>query len=299
MATKRLELGIANDSSTRSGRRWATIRTFARQNLSGTVALAFLVVLVLSAALSPWIAPYGIDDQSGPRLATPSWTHVLGTDQLGRDLFSRVLVGARASLTVGFGAALLATTFGTLLGVVSAYYKGWIDTLVQRTMDAMMALPPIFIALALISAYASSSIWLVVIAIAAASFPRITRIIRAVALGVCEEVYVESARSMGATGTRLMFRHILPNVLPYSLVAASILLGNAILVEATLSFLGLGVQPPTPSWGGMLSGSVRTYMLQNPWLAFPPGIALSLTVLAFNLFGDSLRDYFDPRLRRG
>jgi peptide/nickel transport system permease protein len=274
------------------------VRIFARQNPLGALAGIFLIVMLLATILSPVIAPYGIDDQGGPRLTTPSWDHPMGTDQLGRDLFSRVLVGGRASLFVGFGVAVLATSIGTVLGVACAYYRGVFDVVVQRTTDALMALPPIFIALALISAFETSSLFLVIIAIVMASFPRITRIIRSAALTVAQEPYVLSAQAVGASGTRVMFRHIVPNVFPYSLVLATVLLGNAILVETTLSFLGLGVQPPTPSWGGMLSGSVRTYMLQSPWLAFPPGIALTLTVLSFNLFGDALRDHLDPKLRR-
>lgn len=264
----------------------------------GLVAGGFLLLMTVAAAAASAIAPYGINDLVGPRLQTPSWRFLLGTDELGRDLLSRVLFGARASLLIGFTASVFGTTVGALLGLIGGYLGGRLDSLLQRVMETIMAFPLLVMALALLGTTETPTPYHLIAAIVVVVFPRTARVIRGVTLTLRGQDYILAARAVGASPTRIMFGHLLPNVMPYAIVLVTIVLGNAILVEAALSFLGYGVQPPTPSWGAMLSGSVRAYMFQAPWLVIPPGLALSLTVFAANLFGDALRDALDPRLRR-
>lgn len=258
---------------------------------------AFLFVLTFAAITAPLILPYGINEFVGDPFQTPTWQHILGTDDLGRDMLTRILYGARASLLVGLSAATLGTILGTAIGIVSGYIGGVVDATLQRILEAFMAFPLIVAALALVAIVDRPSLDLLIVAIGAVIFPRVARIVRGVVLGLRETEYVMAARSIGARTLRIMVTTILPNVLPYVIVLVTILLGNAILVEAALSFLGYGVQPPTPSWGGMLSGSVRTHMFHAPWLVVPPGLALSMTVFATNIVGDTLRDALDPRMR--
>lgn len=263
----------------------------------GTVSLVMILFMVLAAVLANVIAPYDpFQTVRGHIMSPPSSQFLFGTDNLGRDILSRIIYGARVSLTVGFGAVGFGVTTGTIIGLASAFFAGKFDMLMQRYMDAQSAFPSIIFALAVLAAL-GPSLMNVIIAIGIADIPRANRIVRGSALSEMQRVYVEAARAIGAGPITIMFRHVLPNVTAPIIIIAATDLGGAILAEASLSFLGLGVPPPNPSWGGMLSGPHRTYMLSAPWMAVFPGLAISFGVLAWNLLGDALRDIWDPRLR--
>lgn len=276
------------------------LRTFVgafRRPVTG-FALAVLIFVGFLAIFAPLIDRYDPTAiAAGQQLQAPSSTHWLGTDDVGRDVYSRVVHGARVSLTVGVAAVVFAGVIGWALGVVSAYLGGVVDLLLQRLIDAMMAFPTILLALALISALGRSE-KNVIIAIGLVIAPSVARIVRASTLSVREEVYVLAARSVGATDLRIVLRYITPNIVGPLIVVATVALGGAIISEASLSFLGLGTPPPDPTWGSMIGGTARFKLEQAPWLIWGPGAALTLTVLATNVLGDSLRDRLDPRLRR-
>ena len=262
----------------------------------GTFAVVILVALAAVAAAGPLLVPYDpLVQDALAQAKAPSAAHVLGTDYLGRDVLSRVLVGARPSLGVGLAAVSIAIVLGSALGLLSGFLRGAFDLLVQRAVEVALTLPGLVLALALLAIFGSGTASLV-LAIALVLTPGITRVVRAAALAVGTEDYIEAARAVGARDRRIVFRHVLPNAAATIVVLASLSLGNAILFEAALSFLGLGIQPPEPSWGNMLSGPARQYFEVAPWMAIFPGIAVSLAVLGFNLLGDTLRDAFDPRL---
>ena len=260
---------------------------------------AFVVVGMVALALAtPLIAPFDpLEAHFADRFKGPSATYLLGTDNFGRDLLSRIIWGARVSLVVGFGAVALGHTVGAVVGVVSGYAGGNVDILFQRFVDAMMAFPRLIMALAIV-AVMGPSILNVILAIAIVDMPRSARILRAGGLVVKQTQYVEAAVAVGASPPRIILVHVMPNCLAPYLIVATAGLGQAIVVEASLSFLGLGVPPPLPSWGGMLSGVGREYLQQAPWIAIFPGVAISLTVYGFNLLGDAIRDVWDPRLRK-
>jgi peptide/nickel transport system permease protein len=223
-------------------------------------------------------------------------TYILGTDELGRDMYSRLVKGAQLSVFFGLGVAFIAIMIGSVVGLVSAYFGGWLDLLVQRLVDLLQTIPLLVLAIAVVSVTGPGimkGFWIV----AFLSIPRPVRLIRGSVLSVNQETYVEAARSLGASDRRVMFRHVLPNVLAPMIVLASYLIALAVLVEASLSFLGIGAQPPTPSWGAMFTGSGNVYFQTNPRLAILPGIAISILVFATNMFGDAVRDELDPRLR--
>jgi peptide/nickel transport system permease protein len=219
-----------------------------------------------------------------------------GTDNYGRDMFARIVYGARASLLIGFSSAILGTGIGSVIGLCSGYFAGRLDMVLMRLIDAMQAFPALILAMA-IAAAVGPGLDKAFIPIAAALIPRPARVVRGSVLSAKQMPWVEAARTVGATDVRIIFRHILPNVFAPIIVLMSLVLGIAILTEASLSFLGLGVQPPTPAWGSMLSGTSTVYFETSPHLAIVPGVAISLAVFAFNLFGDALRDVLDPRLR--
>jgi peptide/nickel transport system permease protein len=250
-------------------------------------------VAFLADALAPY-DPYHSD--YGAQFSRPSTEHWFGTDEFGRDILSRIMHGARIALFVGFIASFTGCTVGALLGVISAYAGGRVDLLLERLMDILLAFPQLILALA-IASILGPAVQNVVVAIAIPIIPRAARVVRSTALSVKENVYVEAVQALGASTRRVILQHILPNVMAPYIIIVTAQLGAAILAEAALSYLGLGAAEPTPSWGLMLSGSAPSYAEKAPWIALFPGIAISLGVFGFNLFGDSLRDALDPKLR--
>lgn len=270
-----------------------------REKPLGTVGLLIVVGLVLTAVFADVIARSGPNDTDlANARARPSWQHPFGTDQLGRDLFSRVVYGARVSMYVGLGAVALGVTMAVVLGTVSAYVGGLLDMLLQRIVDAWLSIPTLVFLLAMVSVL-KPSLGTVIFSLALLMTFSNSRVIRASVLAIMAMPYVEAARALGAGHVRVVLRHILPNVVAPIIVIATLGLGSAILAEAALSFLGFGVPPPAPAWGGMLSGSARQYIYLAPWLGVFPGLAIALAVFGFNMLGDALRDLLDPRLRRG
>lgn len=273
------------------------IWSFSRRHPLGAVGAFVILVVAFLAATAEIIAPY---DFSEPvpldRLQGPSTAHFFGTDDLGRDTFSRVLFGARLSLIVGIGSVAAGIIHGALWGLASGYIGGWFDAVVQRIMEAIMSVPLLLMALVVVVVW-GAGIEKIILALGLVLTPIGARVMRAEVLSAKENMYIEAARAIGASGLRIAFRHILPNVTAPILVLVTVNLGFAIIAEAMLSFLGLG--PNLPSWGEMLAGEGRQYMIVAPWIALFPGLAITTTVLAFNLLGDAIRDEFDPRLRDG
>ncbi len=267
-----------------------------RTRLAG-VGLAIVIVFAFSAILAPLLAPYSPTKQQITNgLKPPSAEHLLGTDELGRDLLSRILYGGQASLQVGFIAVGIALLVGVTLGLIAGYWSNsWLEAIIMRTMDALLAFPALVLALALVAAL-GPNLQDAIIAIGIVGIPAYARLTRGQVLSVRERDYIEAARTVGATDFRIIFRHILPNVTAPLIVQSSLGIAFAILAEAGLSFLGLGVQPPIPSWGEMLNAG-RGYLQIDPWLIIGPGMAIFLCVLGFNFLGDGIRDVLDPRLR--
>ena len=269
------------------------VRRF-RRNPSAITGLILIIILILIAALAPILAPVAPDAQNlRTRLKPPSLEHPFGTDEFGRSVLSRTLYGTRVSLFTGLVPVVLAATVGTLIGLCAGFYRGWVDTILMRIMDILLAFPSLLLALAVVGALGPGLVN-AVLAIAIVGIPQYARIVRSVVLSVREEEYVQAARALGANDAPLLFRHILPAAIGPLAVQTTLGIGFAILSMAGLSFLGLGVQPPTSDWGEMLARG-RRYLPGASWLLIFPGAAISLTVLAFNLFGDGLRDAFDPR----
>jgi peptide/nickel transport system permease protein len=263
----------------------------------GTVGGLVLLLFVVVGAFAPWIAPYDFNEIAPiDRMQAPSWAHWFGTDNLGRDVLSRCIFGAQLSVIIGCSAAALATLISAVVGIVSGYFGGKVDMAVQRVVDAWMSFPDLIVLI-------------VVVSVLGPGMPQIigtlglllgiggSRIVRSAVVSVREHMYVHAAQSIGAGTLRILWRHVLPNVLPPIIVLFTTRVGSVILAESGLSFLGLGVPPPAPTWGSMLSGSGRTYMFQGPWLALAPGLCLTAVVYATNVFGDALRDLLDPRMR--
>ncbi|KLU59930.1 glutathione transport system permease protein GsiD [Peptococcaceae bacterium CEB3] len=270
-------------------------RKFRRQKLA-MVAGAFIVLLFIIAIFGPVIAPYRMDQPDyNNMLAGPSLQHLCGTDEFGRDIFSRILVGTRISLWVGLSSVLVSAFFGTILGLISGFYGKWLDAFIMRFSDVLLAFPGILLAIGII-AILGPGLGNVIIAVAIFGIPIFARIVRSSALTLKNTVYVEAARSVGAQNKRLIWKHIFPGAVSTVIVYFTMRIGTAILTASSLSFLGLGAQPPTPEWGAMLS-SGRNYLDQAPHVAVFPGLAIFLTVLAFNLFGDGLRDALDPKIK--
>lgn len=265
---------------------------------ANTFAVLVLVLFVAAALLADLVAPYGSNQPTTAYFAAPSAAFPFGTDNLGRDVFSRVIYGARASLLVGALAVGIGTLSGAVLGITTGYFGGVADFLGQRLVDILMSLPGILLAL-VIAAGLGASLVNVALAIGIAILPNSARVARGSTLSVLGMPFVEAARATGAGHGRILLRHVLPNVMAPLLVIASVQLGFAIISEASLSYLGLGIPLGTPSWGNMLSGSSLLFMQRAPWMGIAPGIALTLVILAVNLLGDFLRDLLDPRLRRG
>jgi ABC-type dipeptide/oligopeptide/nickel transport system permease subunit len=278
--------------------RTRALLTALRRKPLGAASAALLVLIVFTAIFAEGLAPYDpLATQPEIRLAAPSWEHPFGTDDIGRDVLSRVIHGSRISLWVGLLAVGIGTAAGMIIGLLCGYCEGRVDLIFQRVMDAIQAIPALVLALAIVSVLRPNTTN-AMLAIAMVIIPGNSRIVRGAVMSAKQNRYVEAAQAIGCRHPRIILGHILPNVTAPILVIASIWLGNAILIEATLSFLGVGTQPPTPSWGLMLSSTGRAFMEQAPWLAIFPGLAISLAVLGFNLFGDTLRDAWDPKLRR-
>jgi peptide/nickel transport system permease protein len=270
-----------------------------RRKPLGTLGGAIVLVMLLAAILADLISPYGFAQTSlRERFVAMSAAHWLGTDQLGRDLLTRLIYGARISLYVGFGAVVFGSVLATAIGVLSGYFGGRLDLWLQRFVDAWMAFPPLLLLMS-IMALLGPTVWNITLVLGAAFGIQNSRVVRGVALSLKEYAFVESARALGSGHVRVAVAHILPNVLPTIIVVATTGLSTIILTEASLSFLGLGVPPPYPTWGGMLSLTGLDYMYQAPWLAIWPAVALSLAVFGFNMLGDALRDLLDPRLKGG
>ena len=255
-----------------------------------------IIILVLSAIFAPWLAPYDPYDQKlDQTLQQPSGEHLLGTDALGRDTLSRIIFGARNSLMVGLVALCIAATAGMTIGLIAGYFSGWINTICMRFVDSLMCFPMILMAL-VIAALLGGGLRNVMIALGIAMVPGYARLMCGQVLSVKENDHVLAARSLGAANSRIILRHILPNCLPPLIVLITMQIGAAILTEAGLSFLGIGIEPPAAAWGTMINDG-RMYLLTNPILSSAPGIAIMLVVFSFNMVGDGLRDALDPRLR--
>jgi peptide/nickel transport system permease protein len=272
------------------------IRLFRDKPLGAAGAVIFLVFL-FCGVFADVLAPYGLN-QISPinRLKPPSLQFPFGTDNLGRDMFSRILYGAQLSVIIGFCAAGLATLISVVLGIVTGYLGGKVDMVTQRFVDAWMSFPDLVILIVVVSVV-GPGMWQVIVILGFLYGIAGSRIIRGAVMSVRENMYVHAAQSIGATTPRILLRHILPNVMPPVIVLFTTRVGAVILAESGLSFLGLGVPPPAPTWGGMLSGSGRSFMYMAPWLALAPGICLTLVVYGINVFGDALRDLLDPRMR--
>jgi peptide/nickel transport system permease protein len=263
--------------------------------------IVVIVVTVLLAVLAPWLAPYdparqffeGLTIEGSP--LPPSARFLLGTDLLGRDLFSRLIFGARTSLIIGVAANGVAVLVGTLLGATAGYLRGTIGAAIMRFTDLMIAFPALLLAIALAAIFAPS-LWIVAMVIAMVNWVQVARVVYTETVGLSERDYIEATRALGAGPLRVVARHILPHLMPTVLVYATLGIATTVMLEATLSFLGVGVRPPTPSWGGIIFES-QSYFLSAPWLVFFPGAAILLVALAFNLVGDALRDAFDPTQR--
>jgi len=282
----------------RGQRLLAKTARFARHKPLGFVGMMICLTAIFVSIFATPIGRY--DPNFGGNYVDafqgPSFTHWFGTDESGRDVFSRLAHGTGVSLQIAFYAIGIASVSGFLLGIVSGYFGGWVDMLLQRITDSLLAFPGILLALTLV-AVLGGGLAAVAVAIGIAFAPSPLRIIRGTVLSVRENAYIDAARVIGASSLRIMFRHVLPNVMAPFLIIASVALGAAILIEAALSYLGLGVPPPYPSWGRSLSGSASDYAIVAPWLVIFPGLAISILVLGFNMFGDALRDIWDPRLR--
>lgn len=279
-------------------RSWLSgMREFVRRRPLGAIGAAVVVLMIVVAAFAGVLAPYDpVAVDFGAMLARPSALHWLGTDAFGRDVLSRLIFGSRTALFVGFGAAFVGATAGAILGVGSAYFGGRLDLYLQRLMDIFLSFPLIILALAIV-AILGNALHNVIMAITIPMIPRCALVIRSSALSIREMPYVDAARAAGFGHGRIILRHMLPNVMAPYLILLTAFLGQAILLESSLSFLGLGVQEPTAAWGLMLRGAAVEFAETAPWMAIFPGLAISLAVFAFNLFGDSLRDALDPKLR--
>ena len=277
----------------------ASIRRFIRLEPVGFVFLLFLLLLIATVIVGPWIWPHDpLEFSFEEKFVEPGFgtSHWLGTDQLGRDVAARVLAGGRLSLGSAFSAITIGIGLGSLVGLVSGYIGGWRAQTLERAVDGMMAVPPLILAMALAASLGNSR-FNIILAIAVVMVPTSARVVRSATLSVRNMDFVTAATAMGASGPRILLRHIFPNVVGTVITTASIWIGAAIIIEASLGFVGIGTQPPAPSWGGMLSGEGRSFMISSPHLAIVPGVAISLTVLAFNMLGDSLRSYLDPKSR--
>ena len=272
-------------------------RRLWREKRLGAIGGLIFVLFLFCGLFADLLAPFGMNETNlHVRLQAPSWDYWLGTDHLGRDVLSRVLIGAQLSMVVGFLAAGLATVISIVLGVISGYFGGRVDMLIQRFVDAWMTFPDLVLLIVVVSIVGPGMPQIIIILGALYGIAG-SRIVRGSVVTVRESMYTHAAQSIGASTWRILLRHIIPNVMPVVIVLFTTRVGATILAEAGLSFLGLGVPPPAPTWGSMLSGTGRTYMYLGPWLALAPGLCLTIVVYAINVYGDALRDLLDPRMR--
>lgn len=279
------------------GRGTLKVGHFARTKPLGAAGAAIVLVMTTVALLAPWIAPFHpLETHYDDILVRPRARYILGTDDFGRDVLSRLMAGTRPALFVGAVSVTVGATIGGMLGLVSAFRGGWVDMLTQRLMDALLAFPTLILVLAIVALLGPWDVN-VIAAIAIVNVPVASRVLRSVTLSIKEETYVEAARAMGSSDSRVVFRHILPNALAPYLIVVTGQLASAIIVAASLSFLGVASPPPEPSWGRMLSEGARKFAERAPWIALSSGLFISLTVFGFNILGDAIRDVLDPRLR--
>jgi peptide/nickel transport system permease protein len=293
------ELTITTDQRVLShGRRWLSISLrFAQERALGAAGAIIILLMIFAALVADLIAPYDpLQTDYAAMLQAPSSSHWFGTDSFGRDVLSRLIYGSRTALWVGFSSSFLGATLGVVIGVVSAYFGGKTDLIVQRFMDLLLSFPLIVLALVVVAVLGTGTTN-VILAITVPMIPRCALVVRSSALSLRHMPFVDAARALGFGHRRIIFRHMLPNVMAPYLVMLTAFQGQAILLEASLSFLGLGVTEPTPAWGLMLRGAAVEFAERAPWMAIYPGVAISLSVFAFNLLGDSLRDALDPKLR--
>jgi peptide/nickel transport system permease protein len=275
----------------------ARVLGFIRHQRLGTIGVFLVAIVTLAGIGANWIAPYEpTSNDFGAMLQAPSWAHLLGTDQFGRDILSRIIFGARTALFVGLSSATIGGCSGLVLGVASAYFGGRLDLVMQRMLDVLMAFPLIIMALAVVAIF-GTGVHNVIVAITIPLIPRCARVVRSSALAIREVPYIDAARACGFSHARIILRHMVPNVVAPFLIMLTAFVGQAILVEAALSYLGLGVQEPVPDWGLMLQGGAEEYAATAPWIAIFPGVAIMLAVFGANIFGDALRDVLDPKLR--
>lgn len=278
------------------------VRRFVVTQPLGAAGFVTVVIMAAAGILSPYIAPYDpVAMDFGAMFAPPSWEHLLGTDNFGRDILSRILYGARTAVVMGLLSAFIGSTLGAILGVASAYFAGVVDLVIQRFVDIFLSLPIIVLALVVVAMLGRNLIlgfdFNLILAIAIPIIPNVARVVRSSALAIREMAYIDAARVAGYGHLRIIFRHMAPNLMAPYLIMLTAFIAQAILLEASLSFLGLGVTEPTPAWGLMLAGNAVDFYRQAPWMIVFPGLAISLAVFAFNLLGDSLRDWLDPKSR--
>lgn len=281
----------ANKKKNQFGEVWHQLK----KNKGAIVSLFVICAILLVAIFAPVIAPYKYDETGMEGFASPSREHLLGTDKLGRDILSRIIYGTRASLMIGLVSVLISAIIGIFIGAIAGYFGGWIDNLLMRFLDIYQSIPMMLLCLVL-AAILGPSLKNAIIALAVSMIPQFARMMRASILTVREMEYVEAAKSINGSTWHILTKYIVPNAISPLIVTITMNVGNAILIGAMLSFVGLGVQPPTPEWGTMISDA-RNYMRQYPMLAVYPGVSIMITVLAFNLLGDGLRDALDPRLK--
>ena len=283
-----------------------TVLDFIIQQPLGFIGLIMIIIMFTAAIFAPHVAPFNpedVDFEASPALGggQPSWDHLLGADAFGRDILSRLIYGARTALSIGFLSAMLGCTVGAIIGTTSAFYGGKVDLLIQRFIDLMLSFPIVVLAIVVIAIFPKTVVVgidiNVIIAIAIPFTPKVARVIRSQALTIVTLPYIDAAKASGYSASRIIFRHILPNVTAPYLIMLTAFIGQAILLEASLSYLGLGVVEPTPSWGLMLSGVNSDYYRTAAWMIIYPGLAVSIAVFSFNLLGDSLRDWLDPKLK--
>lgn len=271
---------------------WVTLK----RNKRAMAGLIFIIVMVLLAIFADFVAPYGMNQQNlSNALQFPNGTHIMGTDDLGRDVFSRIIYGTRISLTIGVSAVMFALTIGGMMGLLAGYFKGWVDTIIMRVCDILLSIPSILLAIAIVASWGSSLTNLIV-AIGIASIPVFARIIRSGVLSVSEKQFIEASNALGANDFRIIFKHILPNIISPIIVQSSLGIATAILSAAGLGFIGLGVEASVAEWGTMLNFG-RGYIRTHAYLTIFPGLSIMLTILSFNLLGDGIRDAVDPKMR--